>query len=66
MLEAKEALKIHSEFLDVFNIDRIVIKSFSAAQMTESNYQAIEISTVSDEDYEIFSKDYEQPKSSSL
>lgn len=62
LLEAKEALKVHSEFLDVFNIGRIVIKSYSATQMTESNYQAVEISAVSDEDYEIFSKEYEQPK----
>lgn len=62
LLEAKEALKVHSEFLDVFNIGRIVIKSYSATQMTEANYQAVEISAVSDEDYEIFSKEYEQPK----
>ncbi len=58
LLESKEALRVHSEFLDALNIDRIVIRSYSATQMTESNYQAVSISAVSDTDYEIFSKDY--------
>lgn len=62
LLEAKEALRVHSEFLDALNIGRIVIRSYSLEQMTEANYQAVSISAVSDEDYEIFSKDYEQPK----
>lgn len=62
LLEAKEALRVHSEFLDVFQIGRIVVRSYSATQMTHSNYQAMEVSAVSDEDYEIFSDDYEQPK----
>lgn len=62
LLEAKEALRVHSEFLDALNIGRLVIRSYSARQMTEANYQVIEISAVSDEDYEIFSRDYEQPK----
>lgn len=62
LLEAKEALRVHSEFLDAMNIDRLVIKSYAAHQMTESNYQAVEISALSDDDYEIFSNDYEKPK----
>lgn len=62
LLDSKKALKVHSEFLDIFNIDRLVIKGYSATQMTEANYQAISVSAVSDEDYEIFSKDYQQPK----
>ena len=62
LLEAKEALRVHSEFLDALNIGRLVIRSYSARQMTEANYQVIEISAVSDQDYEIFSRDYEQPK----
>lgn len=62
LLEAKEALRVHSEFLDALNIGQLVIRSYSARQMTEANYQVIEISAVSDEDYEIFSRDYEQPK----
>lgn len=62
LLEAKETLRVHSEFLDALNIGRLVIKSYAVRQMTEANYQAVEVSAVSDEDYEIFSNDYEQPK----
>lgn len=62
LLETKEALRVHSEFLDALNIGRLVIRSYSARQMTEANYQVYEISAVSDEEYEIFSRDYEQPK----
>ena len=61
LLEAGEALSVHSKFLDALHINRIVIKSYSLRQMTEANYQVVEISAVSDEDYEIFSTDYEQP-----
>ena len=62
LLEANEALRVHSTFLAALNIGRVVIRSYSLSQMTEANYQVVEISAVSDEDYEIFSSDYEQPK----
>lgn len=62
LLDSKEALRVHSEFLDALNIGRLVVRSHAARQMTEGNYQVVEISAVSDEDYEIFSKEYEQPK----
>lgn len=62
LLEGKETLRVHSEFLDALGIGRLVIKSYAVRQMTEANYQAVEVSAVSDEDYEIFSNDYEQPK----
>lgn len=62
LLETKEALRVHSEFLDALNIGRLVIRNYSLTQMTESNYQAVTISAMSDADYEIFSKDYDQPK----
>ena len=62
LLEAKEALRVQSPFLDVWSISRMVVKSVSATQGTDSNYQALSISAVSDEDYEIFSNDYEAPK----
>ena len=62
LLEAKETLRVQSEFLDAVNIGRLVVRSYSARQMTEGNYQVVEISAVSDEDYEIFSNDYERPK----
>lgn len=62
LLDAPESLMVYSEFLDVFNIGRMVVKSYRATQMTEANYQTVEISAESDDEYEIFSKDYEQPK----
>ncbi len=62
LLERKEALRVHSEFLDALDIGRLVVRSYVVRQMTEANYQVIEVSAVSDEDYEIFSNDYEQPK----
>ena len=62
LLERKEALRVHSEFLDALNIGRLVVRSYAVRQMTEANYQVSEVSAVSDEDYEIFSNDYEQPK----
>lgn len=62
LLEVEESLAVYSEFLDVFNIGRLVIKSYTVTQGTEANYQEVNISAVSDEDYEIFSKEYEQPK----
>ena len=57
-LDEKKPLEVHSTFLDIFDITKIVIKSYSASQMTEANYQAVSISAVSDEDYEIYSNDY--------
>ena len=62
LLETKEALRVHSEFLDALNIGRLAVRGYTLRQMTEANYQVCEISAVSDEDYEIFSNDYEQPK----
>ena len=62
LLESKEALRVHSKFLEALNIGRIVVRSCQVRQMTEANYQVVEISAVSDEDYEIFSKEYDEPK----
>lgn len=58
ILDTKAAIEVHSEFLSIFDITKIVIKSYAATQMTESNYQAVSISAVSDEDYEIYSNEY--------
>lgn len=57
-LEEQKPLEVYSAFLDIFDITKIVIKSYSATQATESNYQAVSISAVSDEDYEIYSNEY--------
>ena len=58
ILEAKVAVEIHSEFLSIFDIGQIVVKSYSVQQTTEANYQAVSISAVSDDDMEIFSTEY--------
>lgn len=58
LLDVKAAIEVHSEFLAIFDITKMVIRSYSASQMTEANYQAVSISAVSDEDYEIFSNEY--------
>lgn len=58
LLDVKAAIEVHSEFLAIFDITKIVIRSYAASQMTEANYQAVSISAVSDEDYEIFSNEY--------
>lgn len=58
ILDVKDRIEIVSEFLKVFDITHIVVKSYAATQMTEANYQAVSISAVSDEEYEIFSNEY--------
>ena len=57
-LDEPGQIEVASEFFKVFDITKIVIKSYSATQATEANYQSVSISAVSDEDYEIYSKDY--------
>lgn len=57
-LDDNEALSVHSEFLDIFDINSLVIKSFSVSQDTASNYQSVSISAVSDEEYNIYSTSY--------
>ncbi len=58
LLDVKAAIEVHSEFLSIFDITKIVIKSYAATQMTEANYQVVSISALSDEDYEIYSNEY--------
>lgn len=57
-LDEKKPLEVYSNFLDIFDITKVVIKSCSATQMTEANYQAVNISAVSDEEYELYSNEY--------
>lgn len=57
-LEVDAALTVSSLFLDIFEINRIVVTGFSAKQMTYSNQQIIEITAISDADYVIQSTDY--------
>lgn len=58
ILNEGEALSVYSPFLSLFDINHIVVKSFSLTQMTESNYQTVNISAMSDDTYNIYSTDY--------
>jgi hypothetical protein len=56
--DTDEAIKVNSAFLEIFDIDNIVITGFALTQMTESNYQQISISALSDDDYNVYSEEY--------
>lgn len=58
VLETDRALTVSSVFLDLFDINKIVVTGFSARQMTYSNRQIMEITALSDADYIIQSTDY--------
>ena len=49
---------MQSAFFDLFEINRLVIKGYSLTQATESNYQELSISALSDNEYNVFSTDY--------
>lgn len=53
-----EPILVNSAFLEIFNIDRIVITDFSLIQATESNYQPITLSALSDTEYNVYSTEY--------
>ena len=60
ILDSKQTVEVHSEFLSVFDIGEIVIRSYSVQQTTHQNYQAVNITAMSDDDYEIYSTEYRQ------
>ena len=49
---------MHSEFLELFDISKVVVQDFSVTQATHSNYQPIELSLLSDGDYNVYSTEY--------
>ena len=57
-LEVDKPISVQSAFFDLFEINRLVIKSYSLTQGTESNYQELSISALSDNEYNVFSTDY--------
>ncbi len=57
-LDEKESIDVYSDFLDIFDINSIVIKSYSITQDTASNYQSVAISAVSDNVYNVYSTEY--------
>lgn len=58
LLEREQTLEVSSEFLAIFGITRIAVKSYSLTQDTASNYQELTVSAVSDQDYDITGADY--------
>lgn len=56
--DEKAAIQVQSKFLELFDIDKIVVTEFALVQATESNYQPISISAVSDADYNVYSTEY--------
>ena len=56
--DVKETIYVHSEFLELFDISKVVVQNFSVTQATESNYQPIELSLLSDGDYNVYSTEY--------
>lgn len=56
--DEKAAIYVSSRFLELFDIDRIVITNFSVSQATESNYQPVSISALSDAEYNVYSTEY--------
>ena len=57
-LTESESLRVQSTFLDLWEITRIVVKSFNATQATSSNYQQVQITADSDEEYNVYSTEY--------
>lgn len=57
-LEVDKPISVQSAFFDLFEINRLVLKSYSLTQGTESNYQELSISALSDNEYNVFSTDY--------
>ncbi|AZZ59149.1 DUF6046 domain-containing protein [Riemerella anatipestifer] len=53
ILTLPKAIEAYSEFLLVFGITSVVVKSFSLVQETHSNRQSIQIQMLSDTPYEI-------------
>lgn len=53
ILKLPETLSVQSDFLEVFKIRSVVVKSFYLSQETHSNRQSIQILMLSDEPYEI-------------
>lgn len=58
ILSHDEALYVHSDFLQMFGITKVVVQGYQLEQMTHSNIQIVRISLLSDEDYVIKNNEY--------
>lgn len=56
--DESKSIEVQSKFLELFDIHNIVIKEFAVVQATESNYQPISITALSDTDYNVYSTEY--------
>lgn len=56
--DLNEPIMVNSSFLEIFDIDRLVITDFSVEQATESNYQPLTLSALSDTEYNVYSTEY--------
>lgn len=56
--DLNEPIMVNSAFLEIFDIDRMVITDFAVAQATESNYQPITLSALQDTEYNVYSTEY--------
>lgn len=56
--DVKEAIMVNSPFLELFDIDKIVITNIGVTQDTACNYQPVSLSALSDTDYNVYSTDY--------
>lgn len=52
-LDIEDSIVVHSQFLDYFGIQSVVIQKYSLTQETHSNRQSISITMLSDTPYEI-------------
>ena len=53
ILKIKDTLEVHSDFLTLFGVNNVVVKSYGMVQETHSNRQAFNIQMLSDSPYEI-------------
>ena len=53
LLQIKDTLEVHSDFLTLFGINNVVVKGYAMVQETHSNRQAFTIQMLSDTAYEI-------------
>ena len=58
LLDSPKPLYVDSAFLQIFGINRIVIKDYSIQQMTYCNRQTVTIRALSDDDYTIKCNEY--------
>lgn len=58
ILESDSEIGVQSAFLDLFDINRIVIKNYSLLQQTDSSRQEVSLSALSDDEYNVYSTDY--------